>query len=180
MKTHITNIFSESVERKIEQEDIYNSITNDKDKQKYDTYRKINSGTFDDSDHLINEDGVLWHDAPKQGQLMANFNTFYMVDVEVKDIKVKYLFGDKEAYYVKTEEYMTNGVRKDATFMFLADDPQIIWEYGRDDVPETIVIEGKFVKDLAPSDIIKMAKSIKTTPSFIRRSINKLCRWFRK
>lgn len=87
MKTHITNIFSESVERKIEQEDIYNSITNDKDKQKYDTYRKINSGTFDDSDHLINEEGVLWHDAPKQGQLMANFNNFYMVDGEVKDIK---------------------------------------------------------------------------------------------
>lgn len=87
MKTHITNIFSESVERKIEQEDIYNSITNDKDKQKYDTYRKINSGTFDDSDHLINEDGVLWYDAPKQGQLMTNFNTFYMVDGEVKNTK---------------------------------------------------------------------------------------------
>lgn len=87
MKMYITNIFSETVERKIEQEDIYNSITNDKDKQKYDTYRKINSGTFDDSDHLINDREILWHDAPKQGQLMANFNAFYMVDGEVKDIK---------------------------------------------------------------------------------------------
>lgn len=73
MKTHITKIFSESVERKIEQEDVYNSITNDKDKQKYDTYRKINSGTFDESDY--------------NGHIVENFNRFYTIDDEIQDVR---------------------------------------------------------------------------------------------
>lgn len=72
-KEKLTSYFSTTVERKIAQEDVYKSITNDKDKQAYDTYRKINSGNFDESDY--------------NGHIVENFNRFYTIDDEIQDVR---------------------------------------------------------------------------------------------
>lgn len=111
---------------------------------------------------------------------MVRFDPGEVKCVEVKDIRVTYLFDDKEKCCVKTEEFISNGIQNDRTFMFFADDPQIIWQYSRDDVPETIVIEGQFEKDISQSEIIKMSKQIGRTSGVLSRIINKLRRCFRK
>lgn len=72
-KEKLTSYFSTTVERKIAQEDVYKSITNDKDKQAYDTYRKINSGNFDEADY--------------NGHIVENFNRFYTIDDEIQDVR---------------------------------------------------------------------------------------------
>lgn len=72
-KETLTSYFSATVERKIEQEDVYQSITNDKDKQSYDTYRKINSGNFDETDY--------------NGYIVESFNKFYTINDEIQDVR---------------------------------------------------------------------------------------------
>lgn len=80
--------------------------------------------------------------------------------VKVSNLKVTYIFSDETRYVVKPEAFSTNGILCDKTFVFLMDDPQIMWTYDRENIPERILLEGEFFKDISQEEIICCLKDM--------------------
>lgn len=85
--TELNSYYTQLINDKNEQEDTYNAIKDEKDKNIYDTYRKLRSGTFDDNDKTLEDYGYIKYqniiamaDDYSYKPYMELYNDFYRDD----------------------------------------------------------------------------------------------------
>ena len=62
----------------------------------------------------------------------------------------------------------------------MSDDPQIVWQYDNKQVPERILLEGEFLKDLSQDEIVEMSNRLTQGQGFNLKFRNKIHRILRK
>lgn len=100
--------------------------------------------------------------------------------VRVSNLRVTYVFDDETRCQEKVLAFATNGIQHNNAFTFFTDDPQIIWTYGEEKIPEKILLEGEFLKELSQKEIIKMSNGLVIKRNIIKHLIKKIFTKLRK
>lgn len=100
--------------------------------------------------------------------------------VRLSNLKVTYIFNDETKCQEKLAAFVSNGIQHKNAFTFLTDDPQIIWTYGKEKLPEKILLEGEFLKELSQEEIINMSNGLVIKRNIFKRFVKKICTKLRK